>query len=58
MQKELALRSVSGLKGKDCRWGRVHRNNMCLSQGQLHAIRTSSVACMWGGYVREADIAL
>ncbi|EDH7455742.1 hypothetical protein U8433_001222 [Salmonella enterica] len=38
MQKEQALRSDSGLEGKDCRWGGVHRNNMCLSQGQLHAI--------------------
>lgn len=54
MQKEQALRSDSGLKGKDCRWGRVHRNNMCFSRVQLHAIRTSSVACMWGGYVPEA----
>jgi hypothetical protein len=26
--KEQALRSASGLKEKDCRWGSVHRNNM------------------------------
>lgn len=43
MQKEQALRSDSGLKGKDCRWGRVHRNNMCLSRIQLHVIRARTV---------------
>ena len=43
MQKEQALRSDSGLEGKDCRWGRAHRNNMCLSRIQLHVIRARTV---------------
>ena len=47
MQKEQALRSDSGLKGKDCRWGRVHRNNMCFSLEQLHAMRIKRVARIW-----------
>lgn len=38
VQKEQALRSDSGLKGKDCRWGRVHRNNMCLNYIMLPII--------------------
>ena len=46
MQKEQALRSDSGLKGKDCRWGRVHRNNMCLSRIQLPVIRARTVVHM------------
>ncbi|HAU5817796.1 TPA: hypothetical protein JD396_24015 [Citrobacter freundii] len=43
MQKEQALRSDSGLRLKDAAGEGVHRNNMCFSWVQLHAISAKSV---------------